>query len=836
MANLRVIAEIKPAGDFPVVDAPNVSVTGGKRLDVALSEAAAEVAKKANKSEVDTALASKANKSEVDAALAGKANKSEVDAAIENKADKSAFEAINASVSVNTSNIQELSTESTVLSARMDEFTKLKEGSTTGDAELADGRVGADGKTYDNIGGAIRGQVADLKSDLAKQSFAPNCPYIKEIYINSAGIAAGLAKVHLAFHATENSLRFSNSAGDRFVGKTTNITYPVYAIMPIYDYATSSVVYGYVIVDWNFLTEDYSPAATLNDKAFNIDYSPAIKEFLDYSLTQQNLTNLTNLTNLNNNNNTRTFNSELFGDKEYENVNTPVGAIEASNTDFIWFQYVDKKYGKINKIKYIAKTGTIYFYKVTYIDGDSTLTYSLITSVANASWENRSVKEISVNVTLGENDFIGVNGDFFFNSRITDEHYTRTYNISTQEIGKKTQQALYFTSLYETEIDKQISYTYKQAQQRNGEITLYNKSTTSENSDIVGTQNFDSFGLIVDDRLVINKYYSVCDRTVRYLCKFNANCVALFESVVERSGSYSSDTVLTIDVNNRTIKVGNLETVGCNIINATDTFMVSITKHYLDYTVNIYNMISGVSYETTYTNNGTGGAGEGAIGTSRNTGMQWDYYALNIQPNTATFSVAKIVVTCAKCDVLVYGDSITEPEAYYPKNVFDKSWTQLFRTYMKNRVLFSGRSGTSIDAIMRRIVNELPFIKPKYCMITIGTNGGVTVANLTALVEYIQSQNVIPILNHIPCYNNNGDTTGFITVNGYVDTVRANKSISGCDFDKATSTDGNGNTVDTTKMWYETYSDNSYYYHHPNVKGAACMFERMLIDIPEVFN
>lgn len=157
MANLRVIAEIKPAGDFPVVDAPNVSVTGGKRLDVALSEAAAEVAKKANKSEVD-------------AALAGKANKSEVDDAIENKADKSAFEAINASVSVNTSNIQELSTESTVLSARMDEFTKLEEGSTTGDAELADGRVGADGKTYDNIGGAIRGQVTDLKSDLVSMT------------------------------------------------------------------------------------------------------------------------------------------------------------------------------------------------------------------------------------------------------------------------------------------------------------------------------------------------------------------------------------------------------------------------------------------------------------------------------------------------------------------------------------------------------------------------------------------------------------------------------------------------------------------------------------------
>lgn len=50
--------------------------------------------------------------------------------------------------------------------ARMDSFTQLAEGSTTGDAELIDGRVGADGVTYNNIGGAIRAQVTDLKSDL----------------------------------------------------------------------------------------------------------------------------------------------------------------------------------------------------------------------------------------------------------------------------------------------------------------------------------------------------------------------------------------------------------------------------------------------------------------------------------------------------------------------------------------------------------------------------------------------------------------------------------------------------------------------------------------------
>lgn len=114
------------------------------------------------------AAASKADKTYVDSELTKKANKSDTDAALSSKADKSALEATNASVSANTSNIQGLSTESTVLSARMDEFTKLKEGSTTGDAELIDGRIGSDGKTYDNIGGAIRGQVTNLKSDLSK--------------------------------------------------------------------------------------------------------------------------------------------------------------------------------------------------------------------------------------------------------------------------------------------------------------------------------------------------------------------------------------------------------------------------------------------------------------------------------------------------------------------------------------------------------------------------------------------------------------------------------------------------------------------------------------------
>ena len=48
----------------------------------------------------------------------------------------------------------------------MDTFTSLTEGSTTGDAELRDIRVGANGVTYNTAGDAVRGQYSQLKEDL----------------------------------------------------------------------------------------------------------------------------------------------------------------------------------------------------------------------------------------------------------------------------------------------------------------------------------------------------------------------------------------------------------------------------------------------------------------------------------------------------------------------------------------------------------------------------------------------------------------------------------------------------------------------------------------------
>ena len=57
-------------------------------------------------------------------------------------------------------------TEIAVERARIDNLSTLSEGSTTGDAELIDIRVGVDGTTYNNAGAAVRSQINNINAKI----------------------------------------------------------------------------------------------------------------------------------------------------------------------------------------------------------------------------------------------------------------------------------------------------------------------------------------------------------------------------------------------------------------------------------------------------------------------------------------------------------------------------------------------------------------------------------------------------------------------------------------------------------------------------------------------
>lgn len=67
------------------------------------------------------------------------------------------------------------------LEERMNAFTSLEEGSTTGDAELVDARVDKSGKTHANVGEHIRTVTSQLSSEIVELENTNNAVYIENL-------------------------------------------------------------------------------------------------------------------------------------------------------------------------------------------------------------------------------------------------------------------------------------------------------------------------------------------------------------------------------------------------------------------------------------------------------------------------------------------------------------------------------------------------------------------------------------------------------------------------------------------------------------------------------
>lgn len=188
------------------------------------------------------------------------------------------------------------------LNDRMDTFTKLSEGSTTGDAELHDIRVGANGITYNMAGNAVRGQYKDLYDEIAKVEEINNSYVfnngkytIDNMFINSSGLNENSNYNCTPFIDCTNILKLIINGTSL---QTSGFNYAFYT-----DNSYDTLIYGKLIKEQTTIIEVPNNAKYLVlCKHKNDNFNAKTIPYINKELNKFKILNITQDTNIDTNN------------------------------------------------------------------------------------------------------------------------------------------------------------------------------------------------------------------------------------------------------------------------------------------------------------------------------------------------------------------------------------------------------------------------------------------------------------------------------------------------------------------------------------------------------
>lgn len=323
-------------------------------------------------------------------------------------------------------------------------------------------------------------------------------------------------------------------------------------------------------------------------------------------------------------------------------------------------------------------------------------------------------------------------------------------------------------------------------------------------------------------KLWLQKRYHINPRKMTLEVTLLSNSVFYIDCLpidyVQGNGAFVIDAVQN--------KLIVLDQTGAQVASGTISYSLVSGRRYtvslsIDNYVSVFDItdtVTGTNYSLTYAVNNSFIVNEN---------RQNDSYAFYLKSGTVSgVKVHSVTIsTLYNPMILLIGDSITEG-GYFGTSTLSGRYGLLLKSKLRGDLLISARGGAILNDVANKVITEIPFVKPRYVMLTIGTNAtGFTESALTTVVNDIAALGCTVIINHVP---NRGDAS-HIAKNVIIDNVcTATGAIRGALFDVSTSIGGDPTAGYITADYFDTGV-------HPNVNGQLKMYNRILADLPFLF-